>query len=60
MEAHVIRTMYRDTIPLFKKHSRLFTNVSFISVTDLDIEEVTRKYLPHWISANNLGQYVRN
>ncbi|PSL28739.1 putative ABC-type ATPase [Dyadobacter jiangsuensis] len=60
VEPHVIRTMYRDTIPSFKKHSKLFTDVSFISVTDLDIEEVTHRDLPNWVSANNLVHYVRN
>lgn len=60
VEAHVIQAMYRDTIPLFKENNKLFKSVSFISVTDLDIEEVSRNNVPGWVSTNNLTQYVQN
>jgi predicted ABC-type ATPase len=60
VEEHVIQAMYKDTIPLFKKHSKLFASVSFISVTDLDIEEVTKNNVPGWVSQNDLTRYIQN
>lgn len=60
VEPKVIQTMYRDTIPLFKKHSNLFTSVSFISVTDTDVEEVTSNNTPDWVFGNDLATYIRN
>jgi len=49
VEPQVIHAMYRETISLFKQHSKLFTSVSFISVTDMDIEEVTSGNMPEWV-----------
>lgn len=60
VEAHVIQSMYKATIPLFKKYSKLFTSVSFISVTDTDVEEVTSNNIPGWVSGSGLTHYVQN
>lgn len=60
VEPHVIQTMYRDTIPLFKVHCKCFASVSFISVTDFYIEEVTSSNLPNWILSNDLVHYIQN
>ncbi len=59
VEPDVIRAMYIDTIPLFTKYSRLFSSVTLISVTDMDIEEVTSNSLPEWVVSNNLVQYIQ-
>ena len=60
VEPDVIRTMYRDTIPLFKKHRRLFASVSLISATDLEIEEVTESNIPDWVLVNDLARHIQN
>jgi predicted ABC-type ATPase len=55
----VVNEMYQNTIPLFKNNVRLFSSISFISVTNTDIEEVTGLRVPSWVSDNGLSKYIK-
>ncbi|WP_439584605.1 hypothetical protein [Dyadobacter bucti] len=54
----VINEMYRNTLPLFKNNTQLFSSISFVSVSSTDIEEVTNIRVPPWVHLNGLSKYM--
>lgn len=56
----VIEEMYRNTIPLLKQNVDLFKSISFVSVTGVEVEEVTEFNLPSWVAVNGLEKFIKN
>ena len=58
VEPSIVKEMYNNTIPLLKQHTSLFNSMTFINISNTNIDKVTNPILPNWITENHLDCFL--